>query len=156
MFQIKRCKMLRLWSTRDSICEPFQKPFTISEIKSCEIIVASYMIIPWETWDPSQYIDRLSRYGYSRVIDILREDPYTGKTTSLYWDSPLTSIWLYNSNINITHCGLVTPHGGRDLGQYWFWWWHYLNQCWLIINKGQRHSSEGNFTRYTLAMNPLN
>ena len=27
---------------------------------------------------------------------------------------------------------------------------HYLNQCWLIISKGQWHSSEGNFTRYTL------
>ena len=26
---------------------------------------------------------------------------------------------------------------------------HYLNQCWLIISKVQRHSRDGNFTKYT-------
>ena len=30
---------------------------------------------------------------------------------------------------------------------------HYLNQCWLIMSKVQRHSSEGNFTIDTSAIN---
>ena len=33
---------------------------------------------------------------------------------------------------------------------------HYLNQCWLIIIKVQRHSSEGNFTIDTSAINHWN
>ena len=33
---------------------------------------------------------------------------------------------------------------------------HYLNQCWLIISKAQRHSSEGNFTIDTSAINHRN
>ena len=33
---------------------------------------------------------------------------------------------------------------------------HYLNQCWLIINKVQWNSSEGNFTKDTSAINHWN
>ena len=33
---------------------------------------------------------------------------------------------------------------------------HYLNQCWLIISKVEWHSSKGNFTRDTSAMNHWN
>ena len=33
---------------------------------------------------------------------------------------------------------------------------HYLNQCWLIINRVQWHSSEGNFIRDTSAINCWN
>ena len=33
---------------------------------------------------------------------------------------------------------------------------HYLNQCWLIISKVQRHSSEGNFAIDTPALNHWN
>ena len=33
---------------------------------------------------------------------------------------------------------------------------HYLNQCWLIISKVQRHSSQGNFTIDTSAINHWN
>ena len=36
------------------------------------------------------------------------------------------------------NCGLVTPDGGRYLGQHWLSL--YLNQCWLIINEVQWHS----------------
>ena len=25
--------------------------------------------------------------------------------------------------IFLTHCGLVTPYGNRDLGQHWLRWW---------------------------------
>ena len=47
--------------------------------------------------DPSQYKDNLSRYGYSHYKDkmVIRPSylyngkPYTGKTPSLCWDSPL-------------------------------------------------------------------
>ena len=50
----------------------------------------------WDTWAPSQYKDRLSRYGDSHVKDkpvvrpsyLKHENPYTGKTTSLYRDAP--------------------------------------------------------------------
>ena len=51
----------------------------------------------WVQWAPSQYKDCLSRYGYSQIKDktvswpsyIQHGNPYTGKTTSLYWDSLL-------------------------------------------------------------------
>ena len=48
-------------------------------------------------------------------------------------------LWLM-----LTHCGQVTLYGDMEPGQHWVrkWlvaWWHlgshYLNQCWLIINK---------------------
>ena len=26
------------------------------------------------------------------------------------------------NSIYLTHCSIVTPYGGRDLGQHW--WWH--------------------------------
>ena len=32
--------------------------------------------------------------------------------------------WDYQKYLgNVTHCGLVTPYGGRDLGQNRLWWW---------------------------------
>ena len=60
---------------------------------------------------------------------------------------------------SLTHCGLVTPYGDIDLTLI-----HvmacclmapsrYLNQCWLIINKVQWHSSEGNFAKDISATN---
>ena len=50
----------------------------------------------------------------------------------------------------LTHSGLVTPYGDRDLGQHWALAQviacclttpsHYLNQCWQIISEVQWHS----------------
>ena len=82
----------------------------------------------------------------------------------------------YNENSTLTHCGLVTPYGGRDLGQHWFrkWLvaWRHQAITWIkvdlssvrssgihlsaIISKVQRHSSECNFTRDTSAMSHWN
>ena len=28
-----------------------------------------------------------------------------------------------NECMTLTHCGLVTPYGNRDLGQHWLWYW---------------------------------
>ena len=48
----------------------------------------------------------------------------------------------------LTHCGLLTPYGDKDLGQHWLmWWlvaWRHLNQCWLIISEVQWHSYSDN------------
>ena len=43
-------------------------------------------------------------------------DPSGPKTLTL-WQS------YYTHNLSLTHCGLVTPYGGRDLGQHWFRQW---------------------------------
>ena len=59
--------------------------------------------------------------------------------------------WIWKSSeycrIWLTHCGLVMTYGNMDLRQRWlrWWlaaWWHYLNQCWLII-KGVQWQSPG-------------
>ena len=55
---------------------------------------------------------------------------------------PSGTIWWHRSRPTlawITGCCLPAPS-------------HYLNQCWLIINKDQWHSSEGNVTKDTSAI----
>ena len=50
---------------------------------------------------------------------------------------PSDAIWRYRSGSTLAQviaCCLTAPS-------------HYLNQCWLIINKVQWHSSEGNFAK---------
>ena len=50
---------------------------------------------------------------------------------------PSDAIWQYRSGstlVQVMACCLTAPS-------------HYLNQCWLIISKIQRHSAERNFTR---------
>ena len=63
----------------------------------------------------------------------------------------------------LTHWGLVTPYdnkrSGSTLAQVMtccLMARNYLNQCWLIISKIQWHSSRGNFTRDTSAINYWN
>ena len=53
---------------------------------------------------------------------------------------PSDAIWWHRSGSSLAQimaCCLTAPS-------------HYLNQCWLIINKVQWHSSEGNFVRDTV------
>ena len=59
----------------------------------------------------------------------------------------------------------MTPYGARDLGHSPLALVmaccltapsHYLNQCWLIINKVEWRSSKGNFTRDASAINHWN
>ena len=59
---------------------------------------------------------------------------------------PSDAIWRQRSGstfAQVMACCLTAPS-------------HYLNQCWLIVSKVQRHSSEGNFTIDTSAMNHWN
>ena len=59
---------------------------------------------------------------------------------------PSDTIWRHWSESTLAHemaCCLTAPN-------------HYLNQCWLIISKAQRHSSEGNFTINTSVINHWN
>ena len=56
------------------------------------------------------------------------------------------TIWGHKSGSTLAQamaCCLTAPN-------------HYLNQCWLIIRKVQRHPSESNFTRDTSAINHWN
>ena len=58
------------------------------------------------------------------------------------WPSD-TTLWRHKSGSTLAQvmaCCLTAPS-------------HYLNQCWLIISKVQWHSSEGNFTTETSAIN---
>ena len=67
------------------------------------------------------------------------------------------SNWCLSARFNS-----LWPSNAIDLGQHWLRKTvmaccltapsHYLNQCWLIISKVQWHSSEGNFTRNSLAI----
>ena len=36
------------------------------------------------------------------------------------WDSLCYRRVSHHASMALTHCGLVTPYGGRDLGQHWF------------------------------------
>ena len=59
---------------------------------------------------------------------------------------PRDVIWRHRSGstlVQVMACCLTAPS-------------HYLNQCWLIISKVQRHSSECNFTRDTSAVSHWN
>ena len=59
---------------------------------------------------------------------------------------PSNAIWRQRSGsplAQVMACCLTAPS-------------HFLNQCWLIISKVEWHSSKGNFTRDTLAINPWN
>ena len=74
---------------------------------------------------------------------------YNHVLAELYWEKirQLVIIPLVK-----THCGLVTSYGDVNLGQHCRQATsHYLNQCWLIINKVQWHPSESNFTGDTSA-----
>ena len=40
----------------------------------------------------------------------------------------------------LTHCGLVTPYGGRDLGQHWLrWWLGAVNVDWSSVKSSDIH-----------------
>ena len=60
-------------------------------------------------------------------------------------DTVLSKIFIKIVYIMVlTNCGLVTPYGNEGLGQHCLTApSHYLNQCWLIVNKFPWHSSEG-------------
>ena len=56
---------------------------------------------------------------------------------------PSDAIWRHRSGSTLAHvmaCCLMAPS-------------HYLNQCWLVINKVQWHSPKSNFTRNTATIN---
>ena len=56
---------------------------------------------------------------------------------------PRDTIWWHKSGSTLAQimaCCLMAPS-------------HYLNQCWLIRSNVQWHSSDGNFTRHTSAIN---
>ena len=64
-------------------------------------------------------------------------------TTILVLLWPCDAIWRHGSGSTLAQvmaCCLTAPS-------------HYLNQCWLIVNKVQWHSSERNFTKVTSATN---
>ena len=93
-----QCKLVK-WL---NIC--YQKHYSCC-VQSFLCLFNDYMCLLWlrrMLWEksraPSQYKDILSRYGDSHVKDktvmrpsySLHGDPYTGKTASLYWNSPST------------------------------------------------------------------
>ena len=64
--------------------------------------------------------------------------------------------WRTWEGWTLSHCGLLSPYCEIDLGQHWLRQWvvycltapsHQLSQCWLIIDKVQCYSFEGNFTQ---------
>ena len=88
-----------------------------------------------DAWAPSRYKDRLSQVWNSHVKDktvmrpsyLLHGDPYTGKSTSLYWDGP-----------QIAQRSLVYIRSGNS---------HYLERRWLIVNWKLRHKRQWNFNQ---------
>ena len=64
-------------------------------------------------------------------------------TLNSLWPSDARLLLRFGSTLaQVMACCLMAPS-------------HYLNQCWLIISKTQRHSSEGNFIRDNGAINHL-
>ena len=74
-------------------------------------------------------------------------------------------LWRFKK-CSLTHCGLVTPYGGREFLSGWTLAQvmaccltapsHYLNQCWLTISMVHWHSCESSFTRDTSAIDHKN
>ena len=65
-------------------------------------------------------------------VFILRVGAILGAGTGIFRDN-----WGCNMAADLTHWGLVTPYGERDLGQHWLTApSHYLNQCWLNMGGG--------------------
>ena len=96
---------------------------------------------------------------------------YTNRNMCQMWSSAwsycsvnICSAYLVCYCIWLTHCGLMTPYGDRDLAQTLAQAIaccltapsHYLNQCWLIISEVQWHSYLGNFTRDASTINHWN
>ena len=72
-------------------------------------------------------------------MEILEEREFAISEFNSLW--PSDTIWRHRSGSTLAQvmaCCLTAPS-------------HYLNQCWLIINKVQWHSSEHNYTRDTSA-----
>ena len=62
----------------------------------------------------------------------------------------------YVDAINLTHLTLVPHICVSEPGQHWFRWWlvaystvlsHYLNQCWVIVNRTLRNKPLCNFNK---------
>ena len=71
----------------------------------------------------------------------LELDPFCYTQFNSFWPSGV--IWWHRTGSpvpQIAACCLMAPS-------------HYLNQCWLIVDKIQWHSSEGNCSRHTSAIN---
>ena len=45
------------------------------------------------------------------------------KSDEFLWNFTLGHRWFQWRRVNLTRCGLVTPHGVRDFGQHWFGKW---------------------------------
>ena len=60
-------------------------------------------------------------------------------------NSCATNITSLGQN-ELTHCGLVTPYGGRDLGQHWFrqWFvaWRHQAITWTNVDLSSQRSSD--------------
>ena len=65
------------------------------------------------------------------------------QTNSLEPSDAIWRQWSWSTLAQVMACCLTAPS-------------HYLNQCWLIISKVEWHSSKGEFTRDTSAINHWN
>ena len=89
----------------------------------------------WVNYWPSMTCDKLS------TLLILKLEQQLYWLFNSLW--PSDAIWEHRTGSTMAQvmaCCLTAPS-------------HYLNQCWLIISEVQWHSSEGNFTGDTLAIN---
>ena len=75
---------------------------------------------PRRNWE-GQYWSEDRRGGGPRGPQYVADQPL--------WISGLLPGWVTSQESNLTHCGLVTPYGDKDLGQHW-----------LIISEVQWHS----------------
>ena len=53
------------------------------------------------------------------MIDVI-DNNYVKREMFIYILTPFLSVDITHYRQTLTHCGLETPYGGRDLGQHWF------------------------------------
>ena len=92
----------------------------------------------WQHWYANKWMGNQAVDTHNKALQL---------TVALFnslW--PSDAIWQHRSGSTLAQimaCCLTAPS-------------HYLNQCWLIISKVYRHSSECNFTRDTSATSHWN
>ena len=107
------------------------------------------VIVTSVQFNPSGAQTRIFRNIYINTIDAnTLASSATGSATAMGFNSlgPSDAIWwqkLGSTLAQVEVCCLTAPS-------------HYLNQCWLIISKVEWHSSKGEFTRDTSAINHWN
>ena len=81
------------------------------------VVITSFKVMGRNVFVWIAFVSEVTSQG------LQNQKPFKGTLLSLTPQVPVQLVWMF------THCGLVTSHGDRNLGQHWLrlWvvaWWH--------------------------------